>query len=105
MISVTHFAAVDAGFAGRLQTALEALGQQPGYLRGSAARSLDEPDHWVLITEWANVGSYRRALGAFEVKLRATPLLGAALDMPSSFEDLIDVAPGAAAVIRASDRG
>jgi hypothetical protein len=50
------------------------------------------------------VGSYRRALGGYEVKLHATPLLADAVDLPSSFEPLIDIAPGGAAVFRTSDR-
>jgi antibiotic biosynthesis monooxygenase len=114
VISVTHFAVLgeqsgDLGeqsgdFAERARTALAVLAQRPGFLRGSLGRSTDEPGEWVLITEWENVGSYRRALGAFEVKLHAAPLLGEALDLPSSFEPLLEVAPGGAALTRASDR-
>ena len=104
MISVTHFVAVDSGFAERARVALQALAARPGYLRGTVGRSTDDDGHWVLLTEWANVGSYRRALGGYEVKLHATPLLADAVDLPSSFEPLIDMAPGGAAVLRASDR-
>ena len=50
-----------------------------------------------------NVGSYRRALGNYDVKLRTTPLLGQALDVPSSFEALVEVGDGATTVT-ASDR-
>jgi quinol monooxygenase YgiN len=74
MISVTHFRGGD-DLADRARPALAALAARPGYLRGSLARSTDDPQEWLLITEWENVGSYRRALGNFEVKLRATPLL------------------------------
>jgi len=114
VISVTHFAvhgeqfgdvAEQSGdFAERARTALAVLAQRPGFLRGSLGRSTDGPGDWVLITEWENVGSYRRALGGFEVKLHAAPLLGEALDLPSSFEPLLEVAPGGAALTRASDR-
>ncbi len=48
----------------------------------------------MLLTEWENVGSYRRALGNYEVKLHATPLLASAVDVPGGFETLLDVAPG-----------
>ena len=102
MIAITHF--TDApGFAERARVALEALAQRAGYLRGTLARSVDE-DAWVLLTEWENIGSYRRALGNYEVKLHATPLLATALDVPGGFESLVDVAPGGRAEIRASDR-
>ena len=70
----------------------------------SLGRSTDDPTRWLLLTEWDNVGSYRRALGNYEVKLHATPLLATALDLPGGFEALLDVAPGGAAVARASDR-
>jgi antibiotic biosynthesis monooxygenase len=103
MISVTHFAASDDGFAERATRALTALAACHGYRRGSLGRSTDDTDQWVLVTEWENVGSYRRALGSYDVKLQATPLLADALDQPSSFESLVEIAPGVAAVRRASD--
>ena len=58
---------------------------------GRAGRSTDEPDAWILVTEWASVGAYRRALGNYDVKLYATPLLAQALDRPSAFEELLGV--------------
>jgi hypothetical protein len=104
MISVTHFRAVGAGFSDRAQTALAALAARPGFVRGNLGRSTDDEDAWVLVTEWANIGSYRRALGNYDVKLRATPLLGEAIDLPSSFESLIEVAADGDATVHASDR-
>jgi antibiotic biosynthesis monooxygenase len=104
MIAITHFTDDGDDFAGRAQAALAALAARPGYLRGTLGRSTDDPSAWVLLTEWQNVGSYRRALGNYEVKLHATPLLASALDVPGGFEPLLDVAPGGAAIARASDR-
>jgi hypothetical protein len=104
MISVTHLIAADDGFAERARNALAALAVRPGYLRGTVGRSTDDDSRWVLLTEWENVGSYRRALGGYEVKLHVTPLLADAVELPSAFEPLIDIAPGGAAVLRTSDR-
>ena len=104
MIALTHFHTDGSDFANRAATALEALAARPGYLRGSVGRSTDDPGAWVLLTEWENVGSYRRALGNYEVKLHATPLLADALDLPSGFETLLDVAPGGAVLTQPSDR-
>jgi hypothetical protein len=104
VIALTHFRDDAPDFADRARAALAALAARPGYLRGSLGRSTDDPDAWVLLTEWANVGSYRRALGGYEVKLHATPLLASALDVPGGFETLVDVAPGGAEVRRGSDR-
>lgn len=104
MIAVTHFAADDVYFLERARVALAALAVRPGYLRGTLGRSTDDPCAWVLLTEWENVGSYRRALGGYEVKLHATPLLASALDVPGGFEPLLDIAPGGRAVHHDSDR-
>jgi hypothetical protein len=104
MIAITHFRADAPDFAARARDALTALAARPGYLRGTLARATDDPRAWLLLTEWSNVGSYRRALGNYDVKLRATPLLGQARDLPSGFEVLADVAPGGAVVLHGSDR-
>ena len=104
MIAITHFADRDPAFADRARVALDVLAARPGYVRGSLGRSVDDPDAWLLLTEWENVGSYRRALGNYDVKLHATPLLATARDLPGAFEALVDVAPGGGAVTRPSDR-
>jgi hypothetical protein len=94
MISIAHFDSAEPDFAERAQRALEALAARPGYVRGNFAHSMDEASHWVIVTEWENVGAYRRALGAYEVKLNAAPLLGEAIDMPSGFEPVITIRDG-----------
>jgi hypothetical protein len=104
MIAITHFSDASADFADRAQAALAALAGRPGYLRGTLGRSTDDPAAWILLTEWRNVGSYRRALGNYEVKLHATPLLASAHDVPGAFEPLLEVEPGGAIITRASDR-
>ena len=104
MISVTHFRSADPSFEQRAQDALAALAGRPGYVHGNLGRSTDDESAWVLVTQWENVGSYRRALGNYDVKLRATPLLGEALDLPTSFESLLDVTAGGETTARASDR-
>ena len=73
--------------------ALEALAARPGFVSGQVGRNVDDPDLWVLTTIWVNVGSYRRALSAYDVKVTAVPLLSRAIDEPSAFEAH---APGAA---------
>ncbi|WP_375484845.1 antibiotic biosynthesis monooxygenase family protein [uncultured Jatrophihabitans sp.] len=108
MIAITHFTVGagegDDGFVARAQPALDALSRCAGYQRGSLGRSTDDPGAWVLLTEWTNVGSYRRALGNYQVKLHATPLLAQARDLPGGFETIVDVAPGGETVVHASDR-
>jgi heme oxygenase (mycobilin-producing) len=94
VISVTHFAAADAGFQQRAHDALAVRARRPGFVRGELGRSTDDTAAWVLVTEWDDVGSYRRALGNYEVKLHATALLAAAIDLPASFETLVAVDRG-----------
>jgi hypothetical protein len=105
MISILQFDVADEQqFTEQLRIALCTLAARPGYRRGSAGRSTDDPGRWVLVTEWVNVGSYRRALGAYDVKINATPLLAQALDTPSAFEPLLTADPNAEPAAGASDR-
>ena len=66
--------------------ALDALAARPGFVDGALARNLDDSGLWVLTTTWENVGSYRRALSAYDVKVSAVPLLSLAVDEPSAYE-------------------
>ncbi|ASW56238.1 antibiotic biosynthesis monooxygenase [Plantactinospora sp. KBS50] len=91
-------------FTGRAHAALAALAARPGYRRGQLLRALDDPRHWCLVTEWESVGSYRRALGAFDVKIAAVPLLAESLDEPSAYESLASAEPDGEVVITHSDR-
>ena len=75
-----------AAFLPQAGAALAAFAARPGYLRGRVGRAADDPTAWVLTTEWDGVGSYRRALSAYDVKLHAVPLLSRAIDEPSAFE-------------------
>ncbi len=90
-------------FAELAEQALAALAERPGCLEGRVARSIDEPDLWVLSTRWQNVGSYRRALSHPEVKQRAVPLMYRCIDEPTAFEDLVTFVPGAGLATHASD--
>ena len=89
MIVVNRFrvpAEQGAGFRADLQKAREALAERPGYLGGRIGRNTDDPELWVLTTEWESVGAYRRGLSAYDVKLTAVPVLSRAIDEPSAYE-------------------
>jgi quinol monooxygenase YgiN len=75
-----------AAFRAELEVAHAALAERAGYVAGTVGRNVDDPTLWVLSTSWENVGSYRRALSSYDVKLRAVGLLGRAVDEPSAFE-------------------
>lgn len=77
-----------ASFAEDAAAALSVLAARPGYVGGTVGRNVDDPSLWVLETRWVDVGSYRRALSAYDVKLTVVPLLSRALDEPSAYEPL-----------------
>lgn len=52
------------------------------------ARASDDRELWVVVARWDSVGSYRKALSSFEVKLNAVPFLSRAIDEPTAFEVL-----------------
>ena len=79
-------------FRVRLQAALDVLAARPGHVSGTIGRNLDDPELWVLHTQWADVGSYRRALSSYDAKLTAVPVLSNAVDEPSAYEVVV---PGA----------
>jgi quinol monooxygenase YgiN len=73
-------------FRADAEEALAVLTAQRGCLTGHLGRNVDDPALWVLQTTWEGPGAYRRALSAYEVKMRAWQLLGQALDEPSAYE-------------------
>lgn len=89
MLVVTRFDVAEGdapSFLPRARAALEAFAARPGYVRGRIGRAADDASAWVLTTEWDGVGSYRRSLSAYEVKVNAAPLLALGRDEASAFE-------------------
>ncbi len=82
-------------FQALARAALDALTARPGCTGARVGRSIDDPTSWTLTTSWQSVGVYRRALGSYDVKLHAVPLMYRALDEPTAFEDLITWTPDA----------
>ena len=89
MIVVQRFRTADAdalAFRAEAEEALAVLAEQPGFVDGGLGRNVDDPTLWLLQTSWEGPGSYRRALSAYDVKVRAWHLLGRALDEPTAYE-------------------
>lgn len=84
--------AAQAEFADRLATAVEVLSRQRGFVAARTGRNADDPELLALSMEWENIGSYRRALSPYEVKVAAVPILSQAIDEPTAY-DLIGSAP------------
>lgn len=93
MLVVTRYrvpAADGQDFMAQARPALTALRSRPGCRTARLGRAVDDPVLWVLQSEWDDVGSYRRALSSYDVKLHAVPLLSRCLDEPTAFEVLLD---------------
>jgi quinol monooxygenase YgiN len=91
MIVVNRFRVPEteqATFRDDLERARQTLAVQAGYVSGRIGRNVDDPELWVLTTEWEGVGAYRRALSTYDVKLAAVPTLSRAMDEPSAYESI-----------------
>lgn len=83
-----------AGFREQATAAVTVLSSKTGFLSADLGRNVDDAELWTLATRWANVGSYRRALGGYESKIAVVPLLSLAIDEPSAYEtDDSSIAP------------
>jgi hypothetical protein len=85
--------AEQAEFAVRLKAAVDVLQKQKGFVAAQVGRNVDDPELIALNLEWLNVGSYRRALSPYEVKLTAVPLLSLAIDEPTAYDELSEFLP------------
>lgn len=97
-----------ADFLAQARVAVESLSKRPGFVRANIGRATDDAQLWVIASQWADVGSYRRALNAFDVRMNAVPLLATAIDEPTAFEliqglELDGSAPGDGRGALASD--
>jgi quinol monooxygenase YgiN len=86
VLVVNRFRAEDPAFRVELEAACAVLTAQSGCEHGHLGRNVDDPSLWVMVTRWQDVGSYRRALSAYDVKVGAVPLLSRAIDEPSAYE-------------------
>lgn len=102
MIVVTEHSAGDDFLAPATQL-LEVLAAAEGFIGGQVGRSPDEPDVWIISTQWRDVGSMRRGFGSFDAKVAAAPVMLCASDRVSAYEVLVQATPGEL-VDRSSDR-
>lgn len=88
---IDGFTPLDATVA-QAREVLTLFAARPGFIRGWVARAVDDAAVLVLAHEWSDVGSYRRALGSYDIKLHAVFLQSAA-DEASAFEILTERSP------------
>ena len=61
---------------------------RPGCRGVEVGRASDDPTLWVMTSGWESVGTYRRALSDYEIRVQAVPFLSRAIDEPTAFEVL-----------------
>lgn len=77
-----------AALMAQLREAIDVVSRFPGFLEGRIGRAIDEADLISVWLSWDQVGSYRRALSSYDVKVSVVPLLSQAIDEPSAYEVL-----------------
>lgn len=73
------------GFRVRAQAAVDFMAGCDGNLSAELLQNLDEPDLWCIVSNWRNVGAYRRSFNGITAKLVLVPLLSEAIDEPSAY--------------------
>ena len=69
----------------------DVLQQSAGFIDLQLLHSPDEADRYLVAATWKDVGSYRRATSATAAKLVVWPFLANMIDLPSTFETLLEV--------------
>ena len=76
------------------ENAREALGilqRQNGFISANIFHSADEPQRYLVQSDWKDVGSYRRAMGSMDSKLGVWPFLADMKDEITAFEKLFSM--------------
>ncbi|HUR73830.1 MAG TPA: hypothetical protein VMZ00_06105 [Sporichthya sp.] len=73
-------------FQADAEAALAALATRPDTQPGRVGRAVDDPDCWVLVCEWDDVGSGRRGLTSGAVRTAIMPLMARLPNEPGTFE-------------------
>ena len=68
------------------KVSLAPLAKQAGCISAEIGLATDEPDLVCVVTRWEGVGSYRRALSNFDVKMHSIPFLSTAIDESTAYE-------------------
>lgn len=79
----------DEQVSGELAVLIDILAALPGFRSARAGRCIDEPDVWLLLSEWESVGTYRRALSSHAVKASGYPVFVRIVDEPGAYEVLL----------------
>jgi hypothetical protein len=71
-----------------LRESVSLLATKEGFVDARVSRAIDDGALVTLELSWDTVGSYRRALSSYDVKVQVVPIMSQALDEPTAFEVL-----------------
>ncbi len=81
-------------FLQQVQTMAEQLSKEPGFIRLSVTRSVDEPNNWKIVQEWEQIGDARRAVNSSKNRMIVWPVLSQAQNEVTFYETLVDYKDG-----------
>ena len=89
-----HQSANSDEFLQQVQTMTEQLSKEPGFIRLSVTRSVDEPNNWKIVQEWEQIGDARRAVNSSKNRMIVWPVLSQAQNEVTFYETLVDYKDG-----------
>lgn len=81
-------------FLEQIQVMTEQLSKEPGFIRLSVTRSVDEPNNWKIVQEWKQIGDARRAVNSSKNRMIVWPVLSQAQNVVSFYETLVEYKDG-----------
>ena len=81
-------------FLEQIQVMTEQLSKEPGFIRLSVTRSVDEPNNWKIVQEWKQIGDARRAVNSSKNRMIVWPVLSHAQNEVSFYETLVEFKDG-----------
>ena len=81
-------------FLEQIQVMTEQLSKEPGFIRLSVTRSVDEPNNWKIVQEWKQIGDARRAVNSSKNRMIVWPVLSQAQNEVSFYETLVEFKDG-----------
>ena len=102
-IATRHVPADPPAFLAEVTELLEGLRECDGFVRGVAGTATDDGRVVAIVLEWADIGSYRRGIGRFDLRPLVACTLATAVDADSSFESII-IADSSGMTTRGADR-
>lgn len=81
-------------FLQQVQTMTEQLSKEPGFIRLSVTRSVDEPNNWKIVQEWEQIGDARRSINSSKNRMIVWPVLSQAQNEVTFYETLVDYKDG-----------